>query len=54
MEALAPEQVAAIIGALLMHAQAEEEKSRRHPLSNSREEVSRWREAARREILHRM
>ncbi len=54
MEALAPEQVAAIIGALLMHAQAEEEKSRRHPLSDSREEVSRWREAARLEILHRM
>jgi acetyl/propionyl-CoA carboxylase alpha subunit len=54
MQALAPEQVAAIIGALLMHAQAEEEKSRRHPLSDSREEVSRWREAGRREILRRM
>jgi acetyl-CoA carboxylase biotin carboxylase subunit len=53
-EAPAPEQVAAIVGALLMHAQEEEEKSRRHPLAESKEAASRWREAARREILRRI
>jgi acetyl-CoA carboxylase biotin carboxylase subunit len=44
-------QVAAIMGGLLMHEQVEEEKLRRRPTSNGSAETSRWREAARKEIL---
>ena len=46
-------QVAAIIGSLLMQEQAEEEKLRRQPVTggSNGEETSRWRLAARREVL---
>jgi acetyl-CoA carboxylase biotin carboxylase subunit len=46
-------QVAAIIGSLLMQEQAEEEKLRRQPVTggSNGEESSRWRLAARREVL---
>ncbi len=50
---LPPELVAAIAGSLLMHEQAQAEKERRHPTSHKDEEVSRWRDAARREVLRR-
>jgi hypothetical protein len=49
-----PEQVAAIMGGLLMHEQMEDEHLRRRPLSEAREETSLWREASRREILRRL
>src|SRR5438132_8311557 len=42
---LTPEQVAAIMGGLLMHEQMEEEQLRRHPVSEAGEETSRWRDA---------
>ena len=51
---LTPEQVAAIMGGLLMYEQMEEEQLRRHPVSEAREETSRWRDASRREILRRV
>src|SRR5579884_3830954 len=51
---LTPEQVAAIMGGLLMHEQMEDEQLRRRPLSEAREETSLWREASRREILRRL
>ncbi|MBE3559473.1 MAG: acetyl-CoA carboxylase biotin carboxylase subunit [Ktedonobacteraceae bacterium] len=51
---LEPAQVAAIVGSLLMDEYVEEERLRRHALSNGGgEEASRWRDAARREMLHR-
>ncbi|HEU5226666.1 MAG TPA: acetyl-CoA carboxylase biotin carboxylase subunit [Ktedonobacteraceae bacterium] len=50
---IAPSQLAAIMGSLLMHEQVEEEKVRRQPVAGGSdgEEGSRWRLAARREIL---
>jgi acetyl/propionyl-CoA carboxylase alpha subunit len=48
---LTPQQVAAIMGSLLMHEQMEDEQSRRRPVSETTQEVSRWRDASRREIL---
>ncbi len=51
---LTPEQVAAIMGGLLMHEQMEDEQLRRRPLSEAREETSLWRESSRREILRRL
>jgi len=50
---ISPAQVAAIVGSLLMQEQAEEEKLRRQPVTsgNGGEEGSRWRLAARREVL---
>lgn len=47
-------QVAAMVGSLLMHAQMEEEKTRRRAVANGGEETSRWREAGRAEILRRI
>lgn len=46
-------QVAAIVGSLLMQEQAEEEKLRRQPVTGGSDgaEASRWRLAARREVL---
>jgi acetyl-CoA carboxylase biotin carboxylase subunit len=44
-------QIAAIVGGLLMHEQVEEEKLRRRPAATGGAETSRWREAARKEIL---
>jgi acetyl-CoA carboxylase biotin carboxylase subunit len=44
-------QIAAIVGGLLMHEQVEEDKLRRRPAANGSAETSRWREAARKEIL---
>lgn len=54
-KALQSEQVAALIGSLLLKEQTEEEKMRRKPLGNgASEEGSRWRELSRREALRRM
>src|SRR5581483_4596134 len=50
-EELAPAQVAAIVGSLLMQEQMEQEKLRRQPATDGHEESSRWRDASRREIL---
>ncbi len=50
---LAVEQIAAIMGGLLLHEQIEEEKQRMHPLNNGGEAANRWRDASRREILRR-
>ena len=50
-EELAPPQIAAIVGSLLMQEQMEQEKLRRQPATDSHEESSRWRNASRREIL---
>src|SRR5579883_1110907 len=47
-EEITPEQVAAIMGALLMHEEVHEEQSRRRPLGAERaEEGSRWKMAGR-------
>ncbi|MDQ2886688.1 MAG: acetyl-CoA carboxylase biotin carboxylase subunit [Chloroflexota bacterium] len=51
---LAPAQVAAIVGGLLMHEQLAEDKQRRHPAATSGEEGSRWREVSRKEVLRRI
>jgi acetyl/propionyl-CoA carboxylase alpha subunit len=48
---LTSEQIAAIMGSLLMHEQMEDEQLRRQPASQSVEETSRWREASRREVF---
>lgn len=48
---LSLEQVAALVGGLLMEAQVVEEKGRRGAGVSERGEVSRWRDAARRGIL---
>ncbi|MBO0778763.1 MAG: acetyl-CoA carboxylase biotin carboxylase subunit [Ktedonobacteraceae bacterium] len=53
-EQLAPDQLAAIVGSLLMEEAAEEEKLRRRSAVNGSEEMNRWRDAARREALRRM
>ncbi len=51
---IAPEQVAALVGSLLMNEHIEAEKLRRHPVSEDGAEMSRWRDAGRREILRRI
>jgi acetyl/propionyl-CoA carboxylase alpha subunit len=48
---LAPTQVAAIVGGLLMHEQSGEQKTRRHSDSYRDGERSRWREAGRIDAL---
>jgi len=54
-EEITPEQVAAIMGALLMHEEVHEEQSRRRPLGAERaEEGSRWKMAGRMEALRHM
>ena len=53
-EALTPPQLAAIVGSLLMHEQAEEEKLRRRTASENGAETSRWRDVGRKEALRRM
>jgi acetyl-CoA carboxylase biotin carboxylase subunit len=47
------EQVAALVGSLLMHEQVMQEQQRRQPLSDGVGEVNRWRDASRRELLRR-
>jgi acetyl-CoA carboxylase biotin carboxylase subunit len=47
-------RVAALVGGLLMHAQVEEEKTRRRLTLNEGEERSRWREAGRSEALRKL
>jgi len=49
-----PAQVAALVGALLMQEQVKEEKMRRGASHENGAEISRWREAGRREVLRRM
>jgi len=51
---IAPEQIAALVGGLLLNQQVEEEKLRRIPVGENGAETSRWRDAGRREILRRM
>ena len=53
-DAIPPSQIAALVGALLMNQQVEEEKLRRIPVGENGAETSRWRDAGRREILRRM
>ena len=53
-DALPPSQLAALVGGLLMHEQAEEEKLRRRPASENGAETSRWRDVGRKEALRRM
>ena len=53
-EALAPPQLAALVGSLLMHEQAEEEKLRRRSASENGTETSRWRDIGRKEALRRL
>jgi acetyl-CoA carboxylase biotin carboxylase subunit len=50
----APEQIAALMGGILLNQHIEEEKLRRKPAGEDGAETSRWRTAARREALHRM
>ena len=52
-EALAPSQIAALVGSLLMKEQVEAEKLRRQPAGENGAETSRWRDAGRREALRR-
>jgi acetyl-CoA carboxylase biotin carboxylase subunit len=51
---IAPEQVAAIVGALLMREQTQEEQLRLHPVSEGSGDGNRWRMAGRMEILRRI
>jgi acetyl-CoA carboxylase biotin carboxylase subunit len=53
-EALTPAQISAIAGGLLMQEQMEEEKLRRQPADENGVEISRWRDAGRREAMRRM
>ncbi len=50
---LADEQVAAIVGSLLLHEQIEQQRQRLSAADNITEGSSRWRDASRREALHR-
>lgn len=52
--ALPSEQVAAIVGSLLMHEQVENEKQRKLPATNGHDEANRWRDASRKDALRRM
>ncbi|HET8854013.1 MAG TPA: hypothetical protein VFN02_15965, partial [Ktedonobacteraceae bacterium] len=51
---LAPAQVAAVVGGLLMNEQMEVEKLRRRPVTDDHTETNRWRDLARKEALRRM
>ncbi len=51
---LTPAQVASVVGSLLMHEQLAEEKIRRHVVTQDFEEVSRWRDVGRKEVLRRI
>jgi acetyl-CoA carboxylase biotin carboxylase subunit len=51
---LAPAQVAALIGGLLMNESMESEKLRRQPVTDGSTETNRWRDVARREAIRRM
>lgn len=51
---ISPEQVAAVVGALLMHEQIQDEQARRSPVHEQGDEKSRWRMAGRMEILRRI
>ena len=51
---LPPEQVAAIVGSLLMHEHVENEKQRMLPATNGNGEGNRWRDASRKDALRRM
>lgn len=47
-ETLELEQIAAIVGGLLMQQHSEQEQARRHPAVQAQSEASRWRDASRR------
>ena len=49
---LSGEQVAAIVGGLLLHEQVEQQRQRLGAVDNITEGSSRWRDASRREALH--
>jgi acetyl-CoA carboxylase biotin carboxylase subunit len=51
---MTPEQIAALVSALLMQEQVQEEQARRHPASAESVEGSRWRMAGRMETLRRL
>lgn len=51
-EALSPEQVAAILGSLLLEEWTEQERLRRQTASNREGDISRWRDASRRGHLY--
>ncbi len=51
---LSLDQIAAMMGGLLLQEQIEDEKQRMHPLGNSGEAVQRWRDASRRDMLRRL
>ncbi|HLX57803.1 MAG TPA: acetyl-CoA carboxylase biotin carboxylase subunit [Ktedonobacteraceae bacterium] len=53
-DAAAPEQIAALVGGLLLNQQIEEKKLRRKPSGENGAETSRWRDAARRDALRRL
>ncbi|HZS76721.1 MAG TPA: acetyl-CoA carboxylase biotin carboxylase subunit [Ktedonobacteraceae bacterium] len=48
---LTPEQVAALVGSLLLHEHVEEEKLRRKPVGENGAETNRWRDYGRREAI---
>ena len=52
--ALAPEDIAALVGGILLNQHIEEEKLRRKPTGENGAERSRWRDAARRDVLRGM
>lgn len=52
-ETITSEQVAALVGALLMQEQFQEEQARLHPAAEEHSEGSRWRMAGRMEVLRR-
>jgi acetyl-CoA carboxylase biotin carboxylase subunit len=52
-DALSDDQVAAIVGSLLLQKQVEEERLRRQATTSDETGTSRWREAARRDALRR-
>lgn len=51
---LTPEQTAALVGALLMQEQVQEDQTRRRPAKEESGEVNRWRLAGRMEVLRRL
>ena len=53
-ETLVPEQIAALVGGILLNEHIEEEKLRRKPAGENGAEMSRWRDAARRDALRGM
>ena len=51
---LAPQDIAALVGGILLNQHIEEEKLRRKPAGENGAERSRWRDAARRDALRGM